>query len=392
MKSEMAVPVIVNDAVAAVLNVESTRSNAFTDRDQKLLETLAAHVGSEIHRLESDAKLRRYSEHLEELVVERTWKLSESEKRFRELADLLPQIVFETDEKGNLTFGNRVGVAMTGYTQEDLDNGLSVMSLFGSEDREKVQDRVGRILSGERSAGTEYLIRRKDGSTFSVIMHTVRVVKENKVVGLRGIAFDITDHKRMEEALRKSERLAAIGETARMVGYDLRNPLQGISGAAAVLRGHFRQKADETTVEMLQTIDGCVNYANKIVDTLLDYSRELHLDLTKTSPKQMTNDAISLIRLPSNVKLTDLTENRPEILADERKIQRVFVNLIGNAVDAMPKGGRITIRSEVRRRNLVIQFIDTGVGISKRELRNMWKPFHTTKAKGIGLGLPSASA
>jgi PAS domain S-box-containing protein len=388
MESEMAVPVIVNDATAAVLNVESTRSNAFTDRDQKLLETLAAHVGSEIHRLESDAKLRRYSEHLEELVVERTWKLSESEKRFRELADLLPQIVFETDEKGNLTFGNRAGFAMTGYTQEDLNNGLNVMSLFGSEDREKAKDRIERILSGEHSAGTEYMTRRKDGSTFPVIIHTVRVVQEKKVVGLRGIAFDITDHKRMEEALRKSERLAAIGETARMVGHDLRNPLQGISGAAAVLRGHFGQKADETTVEMLQTIDGCVNYANRIVDTLLDYSRELHLDLTKTSPKQMTNDAISLVRLPSNVTLADLTEDRPEILADGRKIQRVFVNLIGNAVDAMPKGGRITIRSEVRRRNLVIQLSDTGVGISKRELRNMWKPFHTTKARGIGLGLP----
>jgi len=387
MSSEMTVPVIVDYKTAAVLNVESTRRDAFTDEDQKLLETLAAHVASDIRRLKSDEKLRRYSEHLEDLVAERTQKLSESEKRFRELADLLPQIVFETDDKGNLNFGNRAGFAITGYSQSDLDKGLNALELFAHEDHDKVQDRIARVLVGEKSTGTEYLAKRRDGSTFPVIMHTTPIVRGNRAVGLRGIAIDITEHKETEKHLLKVERLAAIGETARMIGHDLRNPLQGISGATAVLRQHYGQRADEMMIEMLQTIDGCVKYANKIVGDLLDYTRELHLELTKTNPKRVMNDVLSLIRLPSNIMLSDLTESKPEIEVDVDKVQRVFVNMMENAIAAMPKGGKITIKSKVRRKDLEIQLTDTGEGIPKKEMKMIWKPFHTTKAKGIGLGL-----
>jgi PAS domain S-box-containing protein len=387
MSSEMAVPVIVGDRTAAVLNVESMRPDAFTDEDQKLLETLGVHVGSDIHRLQLDGELRRYSEHLEDLVAERTQKLSESEKRFRELADLLPQIVFETDEKGNVTFGNRAGFAITGYLQPDLDKGLNALQLFAPEDRDKVRDRIARVLRGEKASGTEYLARREDGSTFPVIIHTTAIVRGDRAVGLRGIAIDITEHKETEKRILRVERLAAIGETARMIGHDLRNPLQGISGAAAVLRQHYGQRADEITIEMLQTIDGCVKYANKIVGDLLDYTTELHLELTKTNPKRVMNDVVSLIRLPSNIMLSDLTESKPEIEVDVDKVRRVFVNLMENAIAAMPKGGKITIRSKVRRKDLEVQFTDTGEGIPKREMKMIWKPFHTTKAKGIGLGL-----
>ena len=387
MSSEMAVPVIVGDRTAAVLNVESTRPDGFTDEDQKLLETLGVHVGSDIHRLQLDGELRRYSGHLEDLVAERTQKLSESEKRFRELADLLPQIVFETDEKGNLTFGNRAGFAITGYSQADLDKGLNALQLFAPEDRDKVRDRIARVLRGEKATGTEYLARREDGSTFPLIIHTTAIVREDRAVGLRGIAIDITERKETEKHLLGVERLVAIGETARMIGHDLRNPLQGISGAVEILRRHFAQRADEMTLEMLQTIDGCVKYANGIVGDLLDYTRELHLELKKTNPKRVTNDVLSLIQLPSNITLSDLTEGKPEIGVDVDKIQRVFVNIIENAIAAMPKGGKITIRSKVRRKDLEIQFTDTGAGIPKKEMRMIWKPFQTTKAKGIGLGL-----
>jgi PAS domain S-box-containing protein len=387
MSSEMAVPVIVGDRTAAVLNVESTRPDAFTDEDQKLLETLGVHVGSDIHRLQLDGELRRYSGHLEDLVAERTQKLSESEKRFRELADLLPQIVFETDEKGNLTFGNRAGFAITGYSQADLDKGLNALQLFAPEDRDKVRDRIARVLRGEKATGTEYLARREDASTFPVIIHTTAIVRGDRAVGLRGIAIDITERKETEKHLLRVERLVAIGETARMIGHDLRNPLQGISGAVEILRRHFAQRADEMTLEMLQTIDGCVEYANGIVGDVLDYTGELHLELKKTNPKRVTNDVLSLIQLPSNITLSDLTEGKPEIEVDVDKIQRVFVNIIENAIAAMPKGGKITIRSRVRRKDLEIQFTDTGAGIPKKEMRMIWKPFHTTKAKGIGLGL-----
>jgi PAS domain S-box-containing protein len=114
--SELTVPVLVGDQTVAVLNVESTRVDAFSEQDQMLLETLAMHVSSALSRL-------KQMESLERLVFERTRKLAESERRFRELSDLLPQIVFEIDENGNIQYMNRAGFAATGISEEEFSKG-----------------------------------------------------------------------------------------------------------------------------------------------------------------------------------------------------------------------------------------------------------------------------
>jgi PAS domain S-box-containing protein len=131
--------------------------------------------------------------------------LEESEKKYRELVDLLPQIVFEFDERGNFTFANRKGFESFGYTLEDFEKGLNVLQMFVPEDRERAKKNIGRKLSGEKFCGTEYTALRKDGSTFPVMIYSSPIVHENKLVGLRGIVIDITERKQMEEALRESE-------------------------------------------------------------------------------------------------------------------------------------------------------------------------------------------
>jgi PAS domain S-box-containing protein len=153
-------------------------------------------------------ELRRYSMQLERLVLERTRKLAESERRFRETVDLLPQIVFEIDESGNLTFLNRVALTLTGYSKEDLQAGLNALQLYSPQDRERRNENVKRLIAGETLGSNEYLLQRKDGSTFPAIVHSAPIVHENKSVGLRGIAVDITERKQMEEELRSArERL-----------------------------------------------------------------------------------------------------------------------------------------------------------------------------------------
>ncbi|MDH5375248.1 MAG: PAS domain S-box protein, partial [Candidatus Bathyarchaeota archaeon] len=131
--------------------------------------------------------------------------LEESEKKYRELVDLLPQIVFEFDERGNFTFANRKGFEFFGYTPEDFEKGLNVLQMFVPEDRERAKNNIGRKLSGEKFCGTEYTAMRKDGSKFPVMIYSSPIVHENKLVGLRGIVVDITERKQMEEALRGSE-------------------------------------------------------------------------------------------------------------------------------------------------------------------------------------------
>jgi PAS domain S-box-containing protein len=151
-----------------------------------------------------EEELRRYLLNLEQLVLERTRKVAESEKRFRELADLLPQIVFEIDESGNFTFLNHVALTSTGYSKEDLQAGLNGLQLYSPQDRERRDENVKRLLAGETMGRNEYLLQRKDGSTFPAIVHSAPILHENKIVGLRGIAIDITERKQMEEELRSA--------------------------------------------------------------------------------------------------------------------------------------------------------------------------------------------
>ena len=131
--------------------------------------------------------------------------LRESEKKYREFADLLPQIVFETNIQGTITFVNRSALAMSGYTQEDVEKGVNMLDTIIPEDREQARESLKQLLASGISLGNEYTFLRKDGGTFPVIIHTSTVIRDGHVVGLRGFAVDITDRRRTEEALRKSE-------------------------------------------------------------------------------------------------------------------------------------------------------------------------------------------
>jgi signal transduction histidine kinase len=172
-----------------------------------------------------------------------------------------------------------------------------------------------------------------------------------------------------------------------MVGHDLRNPLQGISGAVYVLKQMLGSTAEAQATEMLGLIERAVEYADKIVKELLDYSREIRLELTETNAKEVVHAAIQQVKIPANVKIRNLAQQTPSLLVDAGKTERVFVNLIGNAVDAMPAGGVLSITSTESNEILEIRFADTGEGIPDNVMRDLWKPLKTTKSKGVGLGL-----
>lgn len=193
--------------------------------------------------------------------------------------------------------------------------------------------------------------------------------------------------KKTQEHLLKAERLAAIGEIAAMVGHDLRNPLTGISGATYYLKKKLGSKVDQKTREMFEIIEKDIEHSNNIINDLLEYSREIRVDLRETDPKSIIKDALSTVSIPGNVRVRDLTQNKPQVKADLEKMKRVFVNIIRNAIDAMPKGGGLTITSKESHGNLEIAFTDTGVGIPEDVMRQLWTPLFTTKANGMGLGL-----
>lgn len=193
--------------------------------------------------------------------------------------------------------------------------------------------------------------------------------------------------KKSQEQLLKAQRLAAIGELASMVGHDLRNPLTGIAGATYYLRTKLSKNTNERTREMVRLIEREIEYSNKIINDLLDYSREMQLELAGTTLKQLTKEALVMVDMPRNVKVKDLTRSKARISVDAGKMKRVFVNIIKNAVEAMPRGGVLTLRSRETDDSLNVDFSDTGVGMPRCVLARLWTPLFTTKAKGMGLGL-----
>ncbi|MDD1682044.1 MAG: PAS domain S-box protein, partial [Methanoregula sp.] len=132
---------------------------------------------------------------------------NESEQRFRELADMLPQAIYEADLRGNLTYANRIAFEIFGYTEEDIRKGMSVVSTIAPEDRERAAAALRRMTDGEPrpEANIEYTAQRKDGSTFPVSIYSSPILRDGRIAGLRGIIVDITERKRAEESLQESE-------------------------------------------------------------------------------------------------------------------------------------------------------------------------------------------
>jgi signal transduction histidine kinase len=139
---------------------------------------------------------------------------------------------------------------------------------------------------------------------------------------------------------------------------------------------------------MLQIIESNVKYSNKIITDLLEYSGNVILDTRSlTTLKALVDESLAMVNVPSNIKIIDQTERAPQILVDTDKIKRVFINLIKNAVDAMPEGGDLTIQAESDTKNVTISFRDMGFGISLEDQKKLFLPLNTTKAKGMGFGL-----
>ena len=241
-------------------------------------------------------------------------------------------------------------------------------------------------------------------------LHTERMIVEADEAGkaskIIGIEQDITERKLAEQKLedyskhlvelvaertkelRDTERLAAIGSTASMVGHDIRNPLQAITNDFYLIQQKLNDvpscKSEDIT-ESITSVTENIAYINKIVSDLQDYTRTLTLNFTEV---ELEDVFLSVLKnVPSSILTQVNVEEQFKIRTDPTYLRRIMINLVTNAVQAMPSGGKLTIEAAKRDDNAVISVIDTGVGIPEQIKFNMFKPLFTTKAKGQGLGL-----
>lgn len=337
--------------------------------------------------------------------------LLKSEMRFSKLVEIAQEGIWAIDKNYKTTFVNPRMAQMLGYEVNEIME-KSVFKLFDKKDAELVKK---FLKETEITGNFEFEFPRKDGSHIYTSISSSEIRNDmGEFIGSLSLIADITQQKDLMIMLEKysrdleelvaqrtkqleetqaqlvtSERLAAIGELAGMVGHDLRNPLTGIKNAVYYLdkNGATIPGKERQAEEMLQIINKCVHYSNKIIVDLLDYSKDLHLDKQDCLLWQVMNESLTMIDVSKKIKIFNHIPEDLQINIDCDKFKRVFSNLAKNAIDSMPNGGKLTVCSQKNPKNLKIFFIDTGTGISKEILPKLFSPLLTTKAQGMGFGL-----
>ena len=200
-----------------------------------------------------------------------------------------------------------------------------------------------------------------------------------------------------QEKLVRSERLAAIGQLAGGVGHELRNPLSAIKNAVYYVRGKVAKselgQKEPQVIEFLDIMDDEINSSSKIINDLLGFSRVGKPTVSPTRIERVIDDALSYTTIPENIELTKkLDTDLPEVKIDTDQVRQVLVNMILNAVQAMPTGGKLTINAREKDKFLEVEITDTGCGMPHEVMVKIFDPLFTTRAKGIGLGLAVCKA
>jgi two-component system cell cycle sensor histidine kinase/response regulator CckA len=338
--------------------------------------------------------------------------LRESEERFRELAELMPETVFESDLEGNLTFVNRNAFNCFGYHQQDFQKGLNSFDMIVPEEREHARENAAKILIGEKPDINEYKALRKDGSTFPVMIHSVPILKGGRPVGLRGFIVDITARKKAEEEHRKLEvqfqqaqRFEALGTLAGGIAHDFNNLLMNIQGNTSLMLFDI----DETHpyFEALKNIEKQVKSGAQLTRQMLGYARRGKFNVKPIDLNQVVDASANTFgRTRKQITIhRELDKDLFPIEADQGQIEQVLLNLYVNAADAMPMGGKLFLKtsnqthlniksahySPMPGNYVQLTVTDTGIGIDSQMLERIFDPFFTTKEIGRGTGLGLAS-
>ena len=199
---------------------------------------------------------------------------------------------------------------------------------------------------------------------------------------------DITERRILQEKLVRQERLAVLGQLAGGVGHELRNPLGAIKNSAYFLKMALEDPMPEVK-ETLEILEKEVATSEKIISSLLDYARARPPLKRKVNINDIIRKVLSGSNVPQNIEVkSQIDKFIPTIMADPDQLGLVFGNILLNAIQAMPDGGRLIIKSETTDPDgAAVSITDTGVGIPKEDIEKIFEPLFTSRAKGIGLGM-----
>jgi PAS domain S-box-containing protein len=316
-------------------------------------------------------------------------KLDEAVKRQADLIDLSPDAIIIKEPDDTITFWSLGAEKLYGYPKAEAIGQKTVMllrtkSVHQLESIEAQLKREGK-WSGElfhqTKAGRELAIQSYWLAKFNERHEMVEIFEQN---------VDVTERK-------NAERLAAIGATAGMVGHDIRNPLQTITGeiflAKDALNNMPENEAKESMKESLETIEEQMNYVDKIVSDLQDFARPVKPKLEEVDLEEIVEAVLSSINIPENNQAesiqveSSISKDLRTLRVDKTFLHRILQNLINNSIQAMPNGGKLTITAYRQNGKAKISVEDTGEGIPVEVRSKLYTPLVTMKSKGQGFGL-----
>ena len=366
----------------------------------KLRQQITKLEASETTRKWAEEELRKHREHLRELAEERTAELQQEVTERKQAEEKLqaaslytrnlievsldPLVITSVD--GKITDVNKATEMVTGVSREHLI-GSDSSSYF--TEPQKAKEGYEQVFSKGFVRDYPLAIRHTSGQTIDVLYNAVVYRNEaGDVQGVFAAARDITERKEMEEQLVRSEKLAILGQLAGSISHELRNPLGVIKNAVYFLNAALEEPEPEVK-ETLELLEEEVATSEHIISSLLDFARPKSPTPRSVDIDDILQEALAYITIPENIQVVNqLDKSLPAIPADPDQLVQVFGNIILNAIQAMPEGGQLVIKSEVLSPQWVAtSFTDTGAGIPKENLNKLFEPLFSTKAKGIGLGL-----
>lgn len=388
------VPLVAQGELLGAMNLGFKEPASLTTEHREIIRQLADELAIGLRQIRLRAEVERHADRLEAIVARRTAALRDSEARFRTVFEDSVLGIALLDPKGQIVACNPALQAMLGYHEEELC-GTSLAGYSHPDDAGADRELYEALASGELGYyQVEKRYVRKDGQVRWNEL-TVSRLKRTKGDERRlaiAMAEDITEKRMNQEALLRAERLATAGRLGASLAHEINNPLQSVIGCLGLAEEILDDGAEvrhylEIAMDELERAAG-------IVTQLRDLSREPEVKKTEPADLNALVEKVLLLTRKNcqnrgvEVDWSPATELPAIPLAPDR-MQQVFLNLVLNAVEAMPEGGLLQVSTAPNRQpdGARVTFADTGVGIEPDRLPRVFEPFHSTRPEGLGLGL-----
>lgn len=313
-------------------------------------------------------------------------ELLERENQYRKLLKLNPEpIALHMD--GIIQFVNDACCKLFGGGSSDEFKGKSIYDFFCPKDKHLIVARLQQVMHSEVDSYSEFIehkMRKLDGTPLDVEISSIYVYKNVGFPVVQSVIRDLTERKKSEETMIRSEKLALIGQLAAGIAHDIRNPLTSLKGFVQLLKYKHTEYVD-IMMEELEHINYVVNEFMTLAKPHLSY----HIACRAIELVQSVISFLQPHALLHNVQIQVETDQEiPVITCIPDQIKQVLINVLKNAIESMDGGGLIQISCRNQsNQNLIISVKDHGVGISEERLAQLGEPFYTTKANGTGLGI-----